>query len=94
MTPASQAPDSRRPLPVTGVDDPRLTGYGALADRPTRQRIEADLGVFVAEGLLALERLVASDYTLESVLVASNRLPRVAPLLLGCSAPVYVAESS
>lgn len=81
-------------LPVAGVDDPRLAGYAALTDRSARQRIEGALGVFVAEGLLALEQLVASDFAVESVLVAADRLARVAPLLRDCPAPVYVAPPS
>ncbi|MDQ2726027.1 MAG: RNA methyltransferase [Actinomycetota bacterium] len=79
---------------MAGADDPRVAGYGALTDRPSRQRIEGDLGVFVAEGFLALEQLVASDFTVESVLVARSRLGRVVPLLRHCPAPLYVAEPS
>ena len=82
------------PVSITDPDDPRLVGYTALTDRVARQGIESDLGVFVAEGLGALEQLVASDFPVESVLVATNRVARVAPVLRGCPAPLYVAEPS
>jgi tRNA G18 (ribose-2'-O)-methylase SpoU len=82
------------PVSITCPDDPRLAGYAALTDRLARRRIEADLGVFVAEGLLALDQLVASAFPVESVLVATNRLARVVPVLRGCPAPLYVAEPS
>lgn len=96
MAPPDASPSAHgvHPLVVADRDDPRLAGYAALTDRHARQRIEGGLGVFVAEGLLALEQLVASDYVVESVLVATDRLARAAPLLQGCPAPVYVAEPS
>lgn len=89
---AGPSAEGIHPLFVAGGDDPRLAGYAALTDRHARRRIEGDLGVFVAEGLLALEQLVASDYVIESVLVATNRLPPVAALLQGCTSPLYVSE--
>ena len=68
-------------MPVTRIDsiaDPRLADYRDLPNRnPGRTS-----GRFIAEGRLLVERLVASDYQVESILVDETRLdliPSTAP---------------
>jgi tRNA G18 (ribose-2'-O)-methylase SpoU len=78
-------------VPVAVPDDERLAGYAGLRDGHRRDRVERHLGVFVAEGLLALQQLVASPFPVVSVLVAEDRWERVRPVLEGVEGPCYVA---
>jgi tRNA G18 (ribose-2'-O)-methylase SpoU len=73
------------PIPVEHPADPRLADFVGLRDSRTPEP------VLIAEGLLALERLVRSPYPVRSVLVLGKRWPRVAPLVAGARFPVYVA---
>jgi tRNA G18 (ribose-2'-O)-methylase SpoU len=81
------------PARVRQADDPRLDDYRSLNDQRLRRSIEGD-ELFVAEGLVAVERLVESGHTIRSVLVAPARVSRVQPLLPAleaAGAPVLVA---
>ncbi len=69
---------------VVARDDPRLADYVDLRAGATPHAI------VIAEGLLAVEQLVSSDYVLRSVLVTPKRLDRLPPV----DAPVYVADES
>lgn len=82
------------PVQVADPSDVRLAAYRRLNNPARRDRVEAGEGIFVVEGHLALEQMVASAYPLESVLVTPNRLQPLADLLAaaGESAPVYVAD--
>lgn len=50
------------------IDDPRLSAYRGLIDRPGRAGPDG----FVAEGRWVVERLLDSQYEVDSVLVGSN----------------------
>ncbi|HZQ26484.1 MAG TPA: RNA methyltransferase [Acidimicrobiales bacterium] len=52
---------------ISDPGDPRVADFAALRDR------ERPPGVFVAEGLLAVEQLLASAYPVRSVLVTPSR---------------------
>lgn len=54
---------------IDSLDDPRLQPYRDLRHRPTSQRGDW----FIAEGRLVVERLMASDYACESVLIEDGR---------------------
>ncbi|PIE31659.1 MAG: RNA methyltransferase [Ilumatobacter coccineus] len=69
--------------------DPRLVDYRNLSDIRARRRIEGD-EFFIAEGPTAIERLVASDHHLRSILLSESRLDRFADLIATVAAPVYV----
>jgi tRNA G18 (ribose-2'-O)-methylase SpoU len=74
-------------IPVQTIDDPRLACYRDLNERNlTRQS-----GLFIAEGDKVVERLIASDFQVASVLVepalAAKYAPRVA-----ADVPIYVAS--
>ena len=73
--------------------DPRLADYVDLTDVAARQRRERD-EFFIAEGPVAIERLLQSDHRVRSVLVSSQKYERLAPLLEGLAVPVYVAATS
>jgi len=76
-------------IPVADPDDPRLEAYRCVRERDLAGR----LGRFVAEGEVVLRALARSAFAAESVLVAENRLPALAPLLaeLPAGLPAYVA---
>lgn len=63
---------------VEDVDDPRLVDFTGLTDVRSRTRFEADAGVFVAEGLLTLEAVIGSGRRVRAMLVAENKVERVA----------------
>lgn len=78
---------------VEDADDPRLSDYRELRDASARRRIEGDV-FFVAEGPVAIERLLASPHRVRSVLVSEQKHARMAELLAGVDAPVYVVDKA
>ncbi len=74
---------------VTDVDDPRLADYTRLTDVKLRTHLEAESGLFIAEGTKVISRAVAAGYPVRSVLVAERRLGDL-PALPATTAPVYV----
>ncbi|HSH11326.1 MAG TPA: RNA methyltransferase, partial [Ilumatobacter sp.] len=57
------------------IDDPgdrRLHDYRQLRSATARRRIEGD-EFFIAEGPVAIERLIASHHTVRSVLVSQQK---------------------
>jgi tRNA G18 (ribose-2'-O)-methylase SpoU len=80
---------------VIAIDDPgdeRIADYVGLRDAQLRQRVEAERGVFIAEGVLVIRALLASSYRVRSVLVTPKRLHDLGGDLDGLDAPVYVAR--
>lgn len=78
--------------PVAHADDPRLADYGALRDPMLRRAREAAAGLFIAEGHLVVERLLASRYPVRSVLVTERGLRVLRPLLEQAEVTVYVVN--
>ncbi len=74
---------------VTDVDDPRLADYTGLTDVKLRISLEAESGLFIAEGTKVISRAVAAGYPVRSVLLAERRLGDL-PALSATTAPVYV----
>src|SRR5690242_19330549 len=78
---------------VTDVKDPRLADYARLTDMELRTSLEAEQGLFIAEGTMVIGRAVAAGYPVRSVLLAERRLGDLAallPVLAATGAPVYV----
>lgn len=71
---------------IFSLDDPRIAGYRGLRERSLR-----DEGLFITEGALLAERLLASRFPVESLLVSENSQARLAGLEQS-GAPLYVAE--
>lgn len=70
-------------------DDPRLGPYRNLKDH----ELARDGDRFLAEGLYIVQRLLASDHPVDSLLVARRRLPEIVHLLHARpEAPVYVLD--
>lgn len=84
------------PIIVNTPDDPRLADYRLLNDQAARRRLEGD-EFFIAEGYVAIERLMESGHDLRSVLLAESRLARFEPQLEDLArrgVPVYVVSRS
>jgi len=79
---------------VASVDDPRLDDFRIVSD-PALMR---DRGLFVAEGRLAVERLLASRFRTRSLLVIDTALDGLAPALTAGGderrPDVHVADSA
>jgi tRNA G18 (ribose-2'-O)-methylase SpoU len=80
-----------RTVEVPSADDPRLADYTRLTDAALRVHLEAEHGLFIAEGTKVISRAVAAGYPVRSVLLGRSRLadlPALEPV--GDSAPCYV----
>lgn len=77
---------------IAAAADPRLSDYRELRDPAARRRIEGD-ALFIAEGPVALARLIASEHRVRSVLVSDRKHARLARLLAPVDAPVFVVDA-
>lgn len=78
------------------VDDPhdgRLVDFVDLTDPAARRRRERD-EIFIAEGLIAVQRLVESRHSVRSILVAAGKLGRLEEAIGDLDVPVYVATDN
>ena len=81
-----------RPIEVTDPADPRLADYISLTDAGLRISLEAQHGLFVAEGDKVIRRAVAAGYPVRSMLLTAGGLARLATLAGDCAAPVYLVS--
>jgi len=79
-------------IEIDEVDDDRLGDYRRLSDPEYRTALESEQGVFVAEGVFVIERLLASDLQIRSLMLTRQRYERLEGRLGRCTAPVYVAD--
>jgi tRNA G18 (ribose-2'-O)-methylase SpoU len=86
-------------ISIASPDDPRLADYTRLTDVGLRTHLEAEHGLFMAEGTKVITRAVAAGYAVRSVLLAESRLADLPALGLdnsnvrgkgGVAGPVYV----
>ncbi|HUF98120.1 MAG TPA: RNA methyltransferase, partial [Ilumatobacter sp.] len=66
---------------IDDIDDARLADYRELRDQAARRRIEGD-EFFIAEGPVAIERLLTSGHRVRSVLLSEQKHARMAGLFL------------
>ena len=83
------------PFRIATVDDPRVRDFRGMSD-PAFMR---ERGLFVAEGRLAVERLLASRFRTCAVLLTDSLLPRLEPALAaragdGGAPSVYLTDSA
>src|SRR5262249_41083109 len=83
------------PIPVDDPADPRLADFAAVD--PVRRRRESEraaraAGFLVAEGTLAVRRLIASPRRLRAVLVDEVQARALADVLGDVDAPVYLGS--
>jgi len=79
---------------VTDTDDPRLADYRDLRDVELRKHLEAEHGLFLAEGEKVVRRAVAAGFTPRSFLMAPRWLDGLAEVLATTDAPCYVVEEA
>ena len=79
------------PIAITAATDERVADYIGMRDPHHRRALEGD-EFFIAEGLTVIERLLASSFTLRSILLTPSRFERLEPSLREVTCPVYVAE--
>jgi tRNA G18 (ribose-2'-O)-methylase SpoU len=82
---------------VYDPEDPRLELYRDLNDPAGRVRVDADQSVFVVEGRLAVERLLASEYAVRSLLVDDHQLKAASEVVAAVrvrGVPVFVGSRS
>ena len=79
---------------VLEIDDPgdrRLADYTRLTDAELRTHLEAEHGLFIAEGTKVITRAAAAGYPVKSVLLARGRAVDLPALEAATSgAPVYL----
>ena len=74
--------------PITSLDDPRVAAYRNLRERTLRGE-----SLFIAEASLVVQRLIESDFEVDSVLATDEQAADLAELA-GEDVPVYVADRS
>ncbi|HEY2877640.1 RNA methyltransferase [Nocardioides sp.] len=79
---------------VTDPDDPRLADYRDLRDVQLRTHLEAEHGLFLAEGEKVVRRAVEAGFTPRSFLMASRWLDALADVLEAGDAPCYVVSEA
>ena len=81
-----------RTVEVGSADDPRLADYTRLTDAGLRTHLEAEHGLFIAEGTKVITRAVAAGFGVRSMLLARSRLIDLDALsaLPEPGVPVYV----
>ena len=81
-------------ITIDHAADPRLDDFRSLNDQQFRRRYEGE-ELFVIEGYVAIDRLVESEHTIRSVLLAPSRVERFRAhldTLESRAIPVFVAE--
>ena len=81
-------------LTVTDPADPRLADYVRLRDVNLRRSLEAEHGLFLAEGEKVIRRAVAAGHPVRSLLMSRRWFEPLADVLDGVDAPVYVADDA
>ncbi len=79
---------------VDDAADPRLADYRDLRDVQLRQSLEAEHGLFLAEGEKVVRRAVAAGYPVRSFLLAPRWLDGLAEVMATTDAPCYVVSES
>jgi tRNA G18 (ribose-2'-O)-methylase SpoU len=82
------------PIWIDEPGDPRLSDYADLTDVRLRRSLEAEHGLFIAEGGKVIRRAVAAGYPVRSMLVAQEKLPSIADLVRDSPAPSYVVPAA
>jgi tRNA G18 (ribose-2'-O)-methylase SpoU len=83
-----------RGIAVSSLADDRLDDYRDLRDVTLRKSLEAEHGLFIAEGEKVIRRALAAGYRPRSLLMAPRWLESLADVLDGADPPVYVADEA
>lgn len=80
----------QRFIHVDDAGDPRLGDYARLTDVDLRKSLEAEHGLFMAEGEKVIRRAVAAGYAVRSLLATERKAAALGDLAAVCAAPAYV----
>lgn len=83
-----------RLVSVSDPADPRLADYVRLRDVNLRKSLEAEHGLFVAEGEKVIRRAAGAGHPARSFLMARRWAGPLADVLDATDAPVYVADDA
>jgi tRNA G18 (ribose-2'-O)-methylase SpoU len=81
-------------IEVADPDDPRLADYRDLRDVELRKHLEAEHGLFLAEGEKVVRRAVEAGMPPRSFLMAPRWLDGLADVLATTDAPCYVVSEA
>jgi tRNA G18 (ribose-2'-O)-methylase SpoU len=81
-------------IEITDGTDPRLADYRDLRDVELRKHLEAEHGLFLAEGEKVVRRAVAAGFPPRSFLMAPRWLDGLADVLATTDAPCYVVSEA
>jgi tRNA G18 (ribose-2'-O)-methylase SpoU len=81
-------------IEVSDAADPRLSDYRDLRDVQLRTHLEAEHGLFLAEGEKVVRRAVEAGFTPRSFLMAPRWLDGLADVLEPSEAPCYVVPEA
>ena len=79
---------------VADPDDPRLADYRDLRDVELRKHLEAEHGLFLAEGEKVVRRAVEAGYAPRSFLMAPRWLDGLSDVLARTDAPCFVVSEA
>ena len=79
---------------ITDPDDPRLADYRDLRDVELRKTLEAEHGLFLAEGEKVVRRAVEAGYDARSFLMAPRWLDGLDDVLARSDGPCYVLSEA
>ena len=79
---------------VTDPADPRLADYRDLRDVELRKNLEAEHGLFLAEGEKVVRRAIEAGFTARSFLMAPRWLDGLADVLATSDAPCFVLSEA
>ncbi len=82
------------PVEIDDPADPRLADYRDLRDVQLRQSLEAEHGLFLAEGEKVVRRAVEGGFGVRSFLMAPRWLEGLEDVLAGSDAPCYVVSEA
>jgi tRNA G18 (ribose-2'-O)-methylase SpoU len=80
-----------RTIEIDKPDDTRLGDYTGLTDASLRTHMEAEHGLFIAEGTKVITRAVAAGYPVRSMLLGKSRLADLPALAEAASAAAAAA---
>ncbi|QNI08477.1 RNA methyltransferase [Mycobacterium kubicae] len=78
---------------VTDPDDPRVDDFRDLNSVDRRPDLPTGKGLVIAEGVLVVQRMLASRFTPHALLGTDRRLQELKDDLPGCAAPYYRASA-
>lgn len=80
-------------IEITDPADPRLDDFRDLSTADRRPDRPGGRGLVIAEGVIVIERLLASPYPVRSLLGVARRVTALAGTHPGCDAPAYVVSA-